>query len=146
MIPCFGDHHAAIGVSHENRGIVLSVEDEPRRRHVIGQRGGRILDDADAVAISRENSVDTLPTRTVYETTVNENYVNGLVPRHDDVLLAPEGTRTVIVRPMADAGRVLTVTSVLASARGRCPPTDGARHASGPTGLHAQAAVAEVLE
>src|SRR5690242_18168696 len=93
MVPCFGDHHAAIGVSDENRGAVLRVEDELCRRDVIAQRRGRILNYADAMAVPREYSVDTLPPGAVHETTVHENDVNGLAPRHDDVLLAPADGR-----------------------------------------------------
>src|SRR6266516_4149632 len=51
----FGDHDAAIGVPHQNGGTVLSVEDELRRGDVVGERGSRVLYDANAVAVPLQN-------------------------------------------------------------------------------------------
>jgi hypothetical protein len=67
------DHRSAVGVANENYGLALRVDDTPCRVGVACQRDGRILYDADAVAILGQLVVNASPAGAVYETAVNEN-------------------------------------------------------------------------
>jgi len=55
-----------------DRGV-FRVDDQLRRGGVTGQRQGRVLDRADAVAVGLEQVVDPLPAGSVDESAVHEH-------------------------------------------------------------------------
>src|SRR5580704_14031745 len=62
-------------MANENCGSVLRCKSSLGNRYVVLQRYRRILDDADAVAVSLQDLVDALPASAVNKATVDENDV-----------------------------------------------------------------------
>jgi hypothetical protein len=73
MISGFRNDDAAIGMADEKNGLGLLVEDGAGRGYVARQRFGRILDDADIVAILLQALVDPFPAGSVDEPSVDED-------------------------------------------------------------------------
>ncbi len=71
----FTDDDAAIGVTDKNDRAILLGNRALGDGDIIGQRGGRILDDADVVTVLFQNVIDTLPAGTIDETTVDKDDV-----------------------------------------------------------------------
>ena len=82
MIARFADHHAAIGMADEDRRLVLLVEDELRRCHIIGKRRRRVLHDANLVAVLLQLPVDAQPAGAIDEAAVDQNDVELLFAAH----------------------------------------------------------------
>jgi hypothetical protein len=59
MVPGFSDHRSSVGVADEDCRSVLRCKSSLGNRYVALQRYCRILDNADTVAVSREDLVDT---------------------------------------------------------------------------------------
>src|SRR5208337_4758919 len=88
VVAGFGDDGAAVRMSHENNGAFLLGDYAFGRGHVVGQRGGRILHDADAIAVLLEDLVDAFPARSIDESAVNQNNrsPSGIcIRRHEDL-------------------------------------------------------------
>ena len=73
MIARVCNHHTAVGMSHQNDVTVRAVDGGFRERDVFGQGLGWVLHDYDVVASLLENVVNTGPSRTVHETTVDKD-------------------------------------------------------------------------
>src|SRR5262245_862910 len=71
MVPGFSDHRSSVGVADEDCRSVLRCKSSLGNCYVVLQRHCRILDNADTVAISPEDLVDTLPARAVHKGTVH---------------------------------------------------------------------------
>src|SRR5580700_5246169 len=68
-------------MADENCRSVLRCKNSPGNCYVVRQRYCRILDDADAVAVSLQDFVDALPASAVHKATVDENDVlHGSIP------------------------------------------------------------------
>src|SRR6185503_6009627 len=76
VIARFRYHHSSVGMSYEHHLAVQTVYCRFCDGDVVGQGFGRVLDDQDVVAVFLENAVNARPSRTIHETTVDEN--NGL--------------------------------------------------------------------
>ena len=75
MVPGFSDHRSSVGMADEDCRSVLRSKSSLGNRYVVLQRYRRILHNADTVAISPEDLIDTLPARAVHKGTVHENDV-----------------------------------------------------------------------
>src|SRR5713101_5153467 len=81
MVSGFSDYRSPVGMADENCRSVLRCKNSLGNRYVVPQRYRRILDDADAVAVSLQDLVDALPASAVHEATVDENDVlHGSIP------------------------------------------------------------------
>lgn len=69
----FGDDDATIGMTDQNDIAVGGGDGALGDGNVVGQGGGRVLDDADLVAVPLQDLVDAFPSRTVDETAVDED-------------------------------------------------------------------------
>src|SRR5260370_705387 len=69
----FGDHCAPRRVDYEDDGTVPRMDNAFRCYCIVGQRYRRILNDSEMVAAFGQYLVDVLPSRTVHESTVNED-------------------------------------------------------------------------
>src|ERR1700687_3783286 len=77
----FRDYRSPVGMADENRRSVLRCKNSLGNCYVVLQRYCRILDDADAVAVSLQDLVDALPASAVHKATVDENDVlHGSIP------------------------------------------------------------------
>src|SRR6266850_3644516 len=66
----------AVRVADQDDGLRLAGQHALRRSHVIGKRCRGVLHDADGIAVLLEDLIDLVPTGTVHETTMYENYRN----------------------------------------------------------------------
>src|ERR1700746_216949 len=81
MVSGFSDYRSPIGMANENCRSVLRCKNSLGNCYVVLQRYCRILDDADAVAVSLQDIVDALPASAVHKATVDENDVlHGSIP------------------------------------------------------------------
>src|SRR6202011_5029001 len=71
MVSCFSDYHSPVGMANENCRSVLRCKNSLGNRYVVLQRYCRILDDADAVAVSLQDLVDALPASAVHKATMD---------------------------------------------------------------------------
>lgn len=62
-------------MADEDRRAILPGKNTARRRHVVLERGQRVLHDADGITATGQFLVDAAPARTVGEGAVNENDV-----------------------------------------------------------------------
>ena len=60
-------------MSHQNDWALLLGDDAPGYGHIIGERGGRILHNADPIAVLLQDPIDAFPARTIDESAVHEN-------------------------------------------------------------------------
>jgi hypothetical protein len=74
VIACLRDDSATVRVADQDRGFGLLIENPPDNRRIVCQRSCRVLGDADLITGLAEAAIHRLPSRTVYETTVYENY------------------------------------------------------------------------
>jgi len=58
-----GDHDAAIAVADQDRRALLQLQHPLGRRHVVGERGQRLLHHADRVAVLAQDVGDRAPAR-----------------------------------------------------------------------------------
>src|SRR5207245_9460445 len=75
MVSGFSDYRSPVGMANENCRSVLRCKNSLGNCYVVLQRYRRILDDADAVAVSLQDLVDALPASAVHKATVDENDV-----------------------------------------------------------------------
>src|ERR1700676_1491673 len=75
MVSGFCDYRSPVGMADENCRSVLRCKNSLGNCYVVLQRYCRILDDADAVAVSLQDLVDALPASAVNKATVDENDV-----------------------------------------------------------------------
>src|SRR2546422_3000252 len=81
MVSGFRDYRSPVGMANENCRSVLRCKSSLGNCYVVLQRYCRILDDADAVAVSLQDLVDALPASAVHKATVDENDVlHGSIP------------------------------------------------------------------
>src|ERR1700730_15670406 len=73
MVPGFGDHRSSVGMADENRRSVLRCKSSLGNGYVVRQRYCRILHNADTVAVSPKDLMDTLPARAVHKGTVHQD-------------------------------------------------------------------------
>src|SRR5262245_33834923 len=90
-------------MSDEDDRLGLAREHAPGRRYVVCERGGRVLHDADCVAVFLEELVDLLPARSVHEAAVYQDNRYGhfscaghLSPPGSGAPRLPEGQATVL--------------------------------------------------
>src|SRR5258708_29090220 len=75
MVSGCSDYRSLVGMDNENCRSVLRCNGSLGNCYVVLQRYRRILDDADAVAVSLQDLVDALPASAVNKATVDENDV-----------------------------------------------------------------------
>src|SRR6266478_2126380 len=81
MVSGFSDYRSPVGMANENCRSVLRCKNSLGNRYVVLQRYCRILDDADAVAVSLQDLVDALPASAIHKATMDENDVlHGSIP------------------------------------------------------------------
>src|SRR5712692_5995135 len=98
MVSGFSDYRSPVGMADENCRSVLRCKSSLGNCYVVLQRYRRILDDADAVAVSLQDLVDALPASAVNKATVDENDVlHGSKPPsfNDAVYIGGTGSRAV---------------------------------------------------
>src|ERR1700736_2239604 len=94
MVSGFRDYRSPVGMADENCRSVLQCKNSLGNCYVVLQRYCRILDDADAVAVSLQDLVDVLPASAIHKTTVDENDVlHGSIPPSFDDAEYIGGTR-----------------------------------------------------
>src|SRR5467141_1329042 len=86
MVSGFSDYCSPVGMANENCRSVLRCKNSLGNCYVVLQRYCRILDDADAVAISLQDLVDALPASAIHKATMDENDVlhGSTPPSFDD--------------------------------------------------------------
>src|SRR5258707_9732023 len=86
MVSGFSDYRSPVGMANENCRSVLRCKNSLGNCYVVLQRYRRILDDADAVAVSFQDLVDALPASAIHKATVDENDVlhGSIPPSFDD--------------------------------------------------------------
>ena len=75
MGTCFRYHGAAPGMSHKDRGSILTVKNAFGCGNVVRKRGKRVLDDRHTIAAGGQFVIDAAPARTVGERTVHQHHV-----------------------------------------------------------------------
>src|SRR5256885_4941817 len=81
MVSGFSDYRSPVGMANENCRSVLRCKSSLGNCYVVLQRYRRILDDADAVAVSLQDLVDALPASAIHKATMDENDVlHGSIP------------------------------------------------------------------
>src|SRR5438132_14007143 len=81
MVSGFSDYRSPVGMANENCRSVLRCKSSLGNCYVVLQRYRRILDDADAVAVSFQDLVDALPASAIHKATMDENDVlHGSIP------------------------------------------------------------------
>jgi hypothetical protein len=70
--PRLGDDHPTLGVTDQDHGTWLGIDDQFGRAHISRQRNSRILYDADVEAVLLQDVVDAPPARPVMRYTNNE--------------------------------------------------------------------------
>src|SRR5260370_21390531 len=81
MVSGLSDYRSPGGMAEENCRSVLRSKNSLGNRYVVLQRYCRILDDADAVAVSLQDLVDALPASAIHKATMDENDVlHGSIP------------------------------------------------------------------
>ena len=70
-----GNDHTAVRVAGQNGRPALPVEHLERRFDIAVERHGRVLHHAHLKGVAREELIDALPARSVYEPTVHEHDV-----------------------------------------------------------------------
>src|SRR6266478_7694637 len=94
MVSGFRDYRSPVGMADENCRSVLCCKNSLSNCYVVLQRYCRILDDADAVAVSLQDLVDALPASAVHKATVDENDVfHGSIPPFFNDAVYIGGTR-----------------------------------------------------
>src|SRR6266700_505353 len=94
MVSGFSDYRSPVGMADENCRSVLRCKNSLGNRYVVLQRYCRILDDADAVAVSLQDLVDALPASAIHKATMDENDVlHGSIPPSFDDAAYIGGTR-----------------------------------------------------
>src|SRR5260370_16135176 len=86
MVSGFSNYCSPVGMASENCRSVLRCKSSLGDCYVVLQRYCRILDDADAVAVSLQDLVDALPASAVNKATMDENDVlhGSIPPSFDD--------------------------------------------------------------
>src|SRR5258705_10851083 len=86
MVSGFSDYRSPVGMANENCRSVLRCKSSLGNCYVVLQRYRRILDDADAVAVSLQDLVDALPASAIHKATMDENDVlhGSIPPSFDD--------------------------------------------------------------
>src|SRR5260370_40287698 len=86
MVSGFSNYRSPVGMANENCRSVLRCKSSLGDCYVVLQRYCRILDDADAVAVSLQDLVDALPASAVNKATMDENDVlhGSIPPSFDD--------------------------------------------------------------
>src|SRR5258705_13591987 len=106
MVSGFGDYRSPVGMANENCRSVLGCKNSLGHCYVVLQRYGRILDDADSIAVSLQDLVDALPASAIHKATMDENDVlHGSIPPSFDDAAYIGGT------PFRAAQRALRVLS-----------------------------------
>jgi hypothetical protein len=72
----FRNYGSSIAMSDKNARSILLGKGALGGSHVFFERGFRLVDDADVVAILDKNVVNALPARTVYPRTVYQNNIS----------------------------------------------------------------------
>ena len=67
-----GDHGAAVGVPHQDRGAIELGQRPADDAHVVGQGSGRVLHDAHGEPARAEQMVDALPPGCVHEAAMHQ--------------------------------------------------------------------------
>src|SRR5258705_13986151 len=75
MVSGFSDYCSPVAMANENCRSVLRCKNSLGNCYAVLQRYCRILDNADAVAISLQDLVDALPASAIHKTTMDENNV-----------------------------------------------------------------------
>src|SRR6266704_833682 len=75
MVSGFSDYRSPVGMANENCRPVLRCKNSLGNCYVVLQRYRRILDDADAVAVSFQDLVDALPASAIHKATIDDNDV-----------------------------------------------------------------------
>ena len=78
ICPSIGDDHSSVGVANQDDWSVLRVNDAPGGLDVVGQRRCRVLDDADVVAVPRQDIVYILPAGAIDEASVDKNNIQSV--------------------------------------------------------------------
>jgi len=111
-------------VANKDDGRLLPCNDPSRRRHIVEQRQRWVLDDAHVVTVIPQDLVDTFPTRTVHEATMDEDDRRGSAFSHDDLLSAKNAReeRVGILRSPDACSQLKTreVIAAIAARIGRC--------------------------
>src|SRR6202171_4390790 len=86
MVSGFRDYRSPVGMANENCRSILRCKNSLGNCYVVLQRYRRILDDADAVAVSLQDLVDALPASAIHKATMDENDVlhGSIPPSFDD--------------------------------------------------------------
>src|SRR5262249_51954704 len=74
---------SAVRVPYEDDGTILRRNHELGRGDVVAQRLGRVLNDADVIAIPLEDPVNGGPTGSVHEPAVNQHDAYRMIRFHD---------------------------------------------------------------
>src|SRR5258705_3778704 len=94
MVSGFSDYCSPVAMANENCRSVLRCKNSLGNCYVVLQRYCRILDNADAVAISLQDLVDALPASAIHKATMDENNVlHGSIPPSFDDAACVGGTR-----------------------------------------------------
>src|SRR5258706_4478445 len=81
MVSGFRDYRSPVGMANENCRSVLRCKSSLGNCYVVLQRYRRILDDADAVAVSFQDLVDALPASAIHKPTMNAtDMLHGSIP------------------------------------------------------------------
>src|SRR5258708_27449056 len=86
MVSGFSNYGSPVGMVNENCRSVLRCKSSLGNWHIVLQRYCRILDDADAVAVSLQDLVHALPASAIHKATMDENDVlhGSIPPSFDD--------------------------------------------------------------
>src|ERR1700740_1713302 len=103
MVSGFSDYRSPVGMANENCKSVLRCKNSLGNCYVVLQRYCRILDDADAVAVSLQDLVDALPASAIHKATMDENDVlhDSIPPSVDDAAYIGETRFRTVQRALS---------------------------------------------